>query len=90
MALQALGGVLVGVLTRSVSVSVIFAVFAAAVPRLVASRLRHKRRADLGELWPEVVNNLTSGVRAGLSLPEALSGFLRDDARTRAITAVAQ
>lgn len=63
------------VVTRSISVSVIFAVFAAAVPRLMVSRLRRKRQSDLRELWPEVVDNLTSGVRAGLSLPEALSAI---------------
>ncbi len=63
------------VATRSVSVSVIFAVFAAAVPRLLVGRLRRKRQSDLRELWPEVVDNLTSGVRAGLSLPEALSAI---------------
>jgi tight adherence protein B len=61
--------------TGSVSVSVIFGLFAAAVPRLLVSRLRRKRQADLRELWPEVVDNLTSGVRAGLSLPEALSAI---------------
>lgn len=32
-----------------------------------------RRRAVLRELWPEVVDNLASGVRAGLSLPEALA-----------------
>ena len=78
-ALQALSAVLVGVLglalTQSVSVSLIFALFAAAVPRLIVSRLRRKRQADLRELWPEVVDNLTSGVRAGLSLPEALAAI---------------
>ncbi len=78
-ALQALAAILVGVLglalTRSISVSLIFVVFAAAAPRLVVARLRHKRQADLRELWPEVVDNLTSGVRAGLSLPEALAAI---------------
>ncbi len=77
--LQALSAVLVGLLgltlTQSVSVSLIFAIFAAAVPALMVSRLRHKRQADLRELWPEVVDNLTSGVRAGLSLPEALAAI---------------
>jgi len=79
IALQVLAFLLVGVLglvlTQSISVTAVFAVFAAAVPRLVVSRLRHKRQADLRELWPEVVDNLTSGVRAGLSLPEALSAI---------------
>ena len=78
-ALQGLAAVLVGVLglalTRSISVSLIFALFAGAVPRLIVSRLRRKRQADLRELWPEVVDNLTSGVRAGLSLPEALTAI---------------
>ena len=77
--LQVLSAILVGVLgmvlTRSVSVSVIFAAFASAIPRLLVTRLRHRRQADLRELWPEVVDNLTSGVRAGLSLPEALSAI---------------
>jgi tight adherence protein B len=38
---------------------------------LISIRAR-RRRAVLRELWPEVVDNLASGVRAGLSLPEAL------------------
>ena len=33
---------------------------------------RAARTADLREVWPEVVDNLASAVRAGLSLPEAL------------------
>lgn len=77
--LQALIGAVVLVVafvaTRSVSVSVIFALFAAYTPRMLVHRLRRRRRADLRELWPEVVDNLTSGVRAGLSLPEALSAI---------------
>jgi tight adherence protein B len=32
-----------------------------------------QRRSELRDLWPEVVDNLASGVRAGLSLPEALT-----------------
>ena len=54
VALQVLGALLVALLgialTQSISVSLIFAVFAAAVPRLIVSRLRHKRQADLREL----------------------------------------
>lgn len=75
--LQVLGGVLalavVFVVTRSLAVSTVFAVFGPMVPRLMVSRLRTKRQAELREVWPEVVDNLTSGVRAGLSLPEALA-----------------
>ena len=39
---------------------------------LVRMRAR-RRRASLRDLWPDAVDNLTSGVRAGLALPEALS-----------------
>ena len=79
LALQVLAAALVAatglVLTQSVTVTAVFAVFAAFIPTMIVSRLRHKRQADLRELWPEVVDNLTSGVRAGLSLPEALSAI---------------
>jgi tight adherence protein B len=37
--------------------------------------LAAKRTADLREVWPEVVDNLASAVRAGLSLPEALAAL---------------
>ena len=75
--LQVLGGVLglavVFVITNSLAVSAVFAAFGAMLPRLMVSRLRHRRQTELREVWPEVVDNLTSGVRAGLSLPEALA-----------------
>ncbi|GAA1999017.1 type II secretion system F family protein [Nakamurella flavida] len=79
VALQALAGVVVTVValvvTGSVVVSPLLGAFGAMVPRLLVSRLRHRRQADLRDLWPEVVDNLTSGVRAGLSLPEALASI---------------
>jgi tight adherence protein B len=65
--------VLVLLTTRTVTISLVFGVFGAAVPYLLVRRLAAKRRADLREVWPEVVDNLASAVRAGLSLPEALS-----------------
>jgi tight adherence protein B len=74
-ALGLVAGAITFVVTQSISVSLVFVTFAAAVPRLLVKRLRRKRQADLRELWPEVVDNLTSGVRAGLSLPEALAGI---------------
>ena len=67
--------VLVLLTTRTVTISLVFGVFGAAVPYLLVRRLAAKRRADLREVWPEVVDNLASAVRAGLSLPEALSAL---------------
>jgi tight adherence protein B len=67
--------VLVLVTTRTVTISLVFGAFGSAVPYLLVRRLAAKRRADLREVWPEVVDNLASAVRAGLSLPEALGAL---------------
>lgn len=79
LALQALAGfasaLLVLLATSSVSISTCFAVFGFAVPIGLVRRLRRTRTADLREVWPEAVDNLASAVRAGLSLPEALSAL---------------
>lgn len=40
----------------------------------VAGRARRRQR-ELAEVWPEAVDNLTSAVRAGMSLPDALAGL---------------
>ncbi|MCW2676913.1 MAG: Type secretion system [Modestobacter sp.] len=67
--------VLVLVTTRTVTISLVFGGFGSAVPYLLVRRLSARRRADLREVWPEVVDNLASAVRAGLSLPEALAAL---------------
>jgi tight adherence protein B len=61
--------------TGTVTVSLVFGVFGFALPLAQVRRLAARRRADLREVWPEVVDNLASAVRAGLSLPEALSAL---------------
>jgi tight adherence protein B len=54
------------------AIAVCFGLMATWLPvSLVLARAR-RRRERWRELWPEVVDNLGSGVRAGLSLPEAL------------------
>ena len=50
-----------------------FGGFAAGLPLLLVRRRRAQRQVELREVWPEAVDNLASGVRAGLSLPEALT-----------------
>ncbi len=45
---------------------------AAATPLSLVRMRARKRRNKLRDLWPDVVDNITSGVRAGLALPEAL------------------
>ncbi|WP_062076693.1 type II secretion system F family protein [Demequina globuliformis] len=59
--------------TGSVPIAACFAVMAARAPwALVASRA-HRRAATTRQLWPDVVDTLASGIRAGLTLPEALA-----------------
>lgn len=54
-------------------VALCFGLMAAWGPIALVRYRAGRRRADLREVWPEVVDNLASGVRAGLSLPEALA-----------------
>lgn len=61
--------------TGTVTVSLVFALFGFLLPHVQVRRLAARRKADLREVWPEVVDNLASAVRAGLSLPEALSAL---------------
>jgi len=58
--------------SRSWTVSLAFGLLAMRAPT-TALRARRRRRADaLAGAWPDVVDDLTSAVRAGLALPEAL------------------
>jgi len=59
--------------SRVLVIGLAFGLFAALIPVTLVRRRRVQRSAELRELWPEAVDNLTSGVRAGLSLPEALT-----------------
>ena len=54
-------------------IALAFSGFAALLPLQLVRRRRAQRSVELREVWPEAVDNLASGVRAGLSLPEALT-----------------
>jgi tight adherence protein B len=65
----------VQLLSRTVTVAAAFGLLGAYLPvALVTGRARRRQR-ELAEVWPEAVDNLASAVRAGLSLPEALSAL---------------
>lgn len=66
-------GLLVGAATRVAPVALCFASMAGYGPLALVRVRARRRRANLRELWPDAVDNITSGVRAGLALPEALS-----------------
>jgi tight adherence protein B len=69
----ALTGAVVGAVGRSGSIAVAFGVLAGYAPVALVKHRRRQRTVELRELWPDVVDNLSSAVRAGLSLPEAVS-----------------
>jgi tight adherence protein B len=73
--LGALVLVVVLLTTGTITISLAFAVFGFVLPAAQVRRLAGKRQADLREVWPEVVDNLASAVRAGMSLPEALAAL---------------
>ena len=67
------GFVLMLLVSGAWPVGVVFGLMAGGSPiALVRSRAR-KRLAEFRELWPDVVDNIASAVRAGLSLSEALA-----------------
>ncbi|PIE26806.1 MAG: type II secretion system protein F [Micrococcales bacterium] len=59
--------------SQTTSIALAFAVIAAGVPMAVVRHRARTRRRTTRDLWPEAVDHLVSGVRAGLSLPAALS-----------------
>lgn len=65
--------VLMYVVSRSPAIALAFALIACWGPVALVRFRARQRRSELRDLWPEVVDNLASGVRAGLSLPEALT-----------------
>ena len=66
-------GVAVQVISRTVPVSVAFALLAGYLPLGILRGRAVRRQRELAEVWPEAVDNLASAVRAGMSLPEALA-----------------
>ncbi|MDD9206913.1 type II secretion system F family protein [Georgenia sp. 10Sc9-8] len=64
--------VVIGAVTATPPIAVCFALMAAGAPGvLVHARARRRRRALRG-VWPDVIDDLVSGIRAGMSLPEAV------------------
>jgi tight adherence protein B len=60
-------------MSQVVTVSAAFAIIGGYAPIALVRHRARQRRAELRDLWPDAVDNLASAIRAGLSLPEALS-----------------
>lgn len=76
LALGGAGGVVVLLVClgtgMATSVTIVFACAALVLPFAWLSARARRRAVERRTLWPDVVDDLTSAVRAGLSLPEAL------------------
>ena len=59
--------------TKVLPVAACFAVMAGYAPIVLVRMRARKRRSVMRDLWPDIVDNIGSAVRAGLALPEALS-----------------
>ena len=73
--LAAVAFVVVQAVTRTAPVALCFALMAGYLPVGVLKARARKRQAEFADVWPDAVDNLASGVRAGLSLPEAVASL---------------
>jgi len=74
----ALGGsvaLLLQVVSGAPPVALVFGVIGGLLPVAIVSGRARRRQREFAEVWPEAVDNLSSAVRAGLSLPDALAAL---------------
>jgi tight adherence protein B len=69
------GFLAVQVASRTVPVALAFSAIGGYLPVAVLRGRARRRQREFAEVWPEAVDNLASAVRAGMSLPEALSAL---------------
>ena len=70
-----LAAIAVVTISSTWSIALVFGVFGAAGPWLFLRRRVQQRARARREVWPYVVDDLSSGIRAGLSLPEAVAAI---------------
>lgn len=74
----AIGGavtLLMQIVSGAPPVALVFGLIGAYLPVAVVSGRARRRQREFAEVWPEAVDNLASAVRAGLSLPDALTAL---------------
>ena len=67
-----LAGTVMFAISQSPVIAVMAGALVAAAPIAWVRHLQRRRQAALRRVWPDAIDHLASGVRAGLSLPEAL------------------
>lgn len=73
--LAVLGFLVVQAVSGTAPVSLVFAVMAAYAPIAMLRGRARRRLREFAEVWPDAVDNLSSAVRAGLSLPDAVAAL---------------
>ena len=73
--LGSVSALLLQVVSHTPPVALVFGVIGAYLPVAVVAGRARRRQREFAEVWPEAVDNLSSGVRAGLSLPDALAAL---------------
>ena len=67
--------VVLQLVSQTFPVALLFGVLAGYLPVAAVRGRARRRRQEFADVWPEAVDNLASAVRAGLSLPDALTGL---------------
>lgn len=67
--------VIVVALFSSLPLALAFALITLWVPRALKKRSEERERVELAALWPEIIDHIISGLRAGMSLAETLIGL---------------
>lgn len=74
-ALGLVSGFVIQVASRTPTVALSFALIGAYLPVVLVKGRARRRQREFAEVWPEAVDNLASAVRAGMSLPDALTAL---------------
>lgn len=72
-ALGLLVALIVNAASSSLAVAIVFGALSVWAPGAIVAARARRTHERLRDVWPEVVDHLASGIRAGLSLPEAVS-----------------
>lgn len=62
-------------MSRTAPLAIVVGALTAYLPVAVVSGRARRRHRELAEVWPEAVDDLTSAVRAGMSLPDAVAAL---------------
>jgi tight adherence protein B len=70
--LASTAGLVMLAMSRSVVLAGAVGLIVSGLPIAWVRHVQRKRQAELREVWPDAIEHLASGIRAGLSLPEAI------------------